>query len=136
MNISLVPPDHVFTAWKEVREYLVPAVEVSNGRWTAEHLLAILHSGQSQLWVAHDEDRAWGALTTEIATYPAKRCLAMHFLGGVEFDKWYPQMLEAIESYATDAGCDSIEGVARFGFWPFLKNDGFKKTSAFYEKDI
>jgi len=44
MNISLVPPDHVFTAWKEVREYLVPAVEVSNGRWTAEHLLAILHS--------------------------------------------------------------------------------------------
>jgi hypothetical protein len=45
-------------------------------------------------------------------------------------------MLKNITNYAKQSGCQGIEGVARFGFWKFLKEDGFTKSSAFYEKGI
>ena len=64
MKITLVPPEHVFQVWPDIRGYLEPAVETSHGRWTLEHLLAVLYSGRSQLWIAFDDEGIWGALTT------------------------------------------------------------------------
>ena len=75
-------------------------------------------------------------MTTEVTHYPARTMLSMHFLGGEGFDDWYGDMLDSLTRYAKDAGCDGIEGIARFGFWKWLKDDGFNKTSAFYEKDL
>lgn len=136
MKITLVPPEHVFQVWPDIRGYLEPAVETSHGRWTLEHLLAVLCNGRSQLWIAFDDERIWGALTTEITNYPAKRCLSMHFLGGTEFDRWYSDMLKQISNFGKEMDCDGIEGTARFGFWKFLKQDGFEKCAAFYEKGM
>ena len=31
MKITLVPPEHVFDVWPDIREYLEPAVETSHG---------------------------------------------------------------------------------------------------------
>ena len=136
MKITLVPPEHVFQVWPDIRGYLEPAVETSHGRWTLEHLLAVLCNGRSQLWIAFDDEGIWGALTTEITNYPAKRCLSMHFLGGAEFDRWYSDMLKQISHFGKEMDCDGIEGTARFGFWKFLKQDGFEKCAAFYEKGM
>lgn len=136
MKITLVPPEHVFQVWPDIRGYLEPAVETSHGRWTLEHLLAVLCNGRSQLWIAFDDEGIWGALTTEITNYPAKRCLSMHFLGGTEFDRWYSDMLKQISNFGKEMDCDGIEGTARFGFWKFLKQDGFEKCAAFYEKGM
>jgi len=136
MNISLVPQDHVFSIWMQVRDYLEPAVATSNGRWTMEHLCASVTGGRTQLWIAFDEEKIQGCMTTEVVQYPARKVLAMHFLGGEDFDNWYPEMLQNLTRYSLDMGCDGIEGVARFGFWKWLKADGFDKTSAFYEKGL
>ena len=136
MNISLVPLEHVSGAWNDVRHYLEPAIDRCNGRWTMEHLCAAVAMGNTQLWIAFDDEKVWGALTTEITCYPAKRILSMHFIGGEDFDSWYGLLLSRITDYAKDMGCDGIEGVARFGFWKFLQADGFKKSSAFYEKSL
>lgn len=136
MNISLVPPEQVFPIWKDVRGWLEPAVETSGGRWTMEHLCASLAMGKTSLWIAFDDEKIHGVLTTEVVQYPAKRMLAMHFLGGEDFDAWYGEMLRNITRYAAEGGCDGIEGVARFGFWKWLQEDGFEKSSAFYEKEI
>lgn len=136
MNISLVPSDHVMRIWSEVRDYLEPAVAVSKGRWTMEHLCGALTMGSAQLWIAFDDQKICGALTTEITQYPAKRVLSMHFLGGEDFDSWYEEMLCQITRYAKDMDCDGIEGVARFGFWKWLQRNGFEKSSAFYEKGM
>ena len=54
-NIVLIPPDQVSFMWKKVREQLRPAVERSQGRWTLEHLLVSLVTGQQHLWVVWDE---------------------------------------------------------------------------------
>ena len=127
MNISLVPVDHVLSVWGDVRGYLEPAVATANGRWTMEHLCASLATGRTQLWIGFDDERIWGCLTTEVVQIS---------LGGKEFDLWYSDLLQQISRYGKDMGCDGIEGVARFGFWKWLKQDGFEKTSAFYEKGM
>ena len=137
MNITLVPPEEVMFAWNRARVHLEPAIERCKGRWTMEHLCAAVATGRSQLWLAfEDNSRVYGALTTEITNYPAKKMLSMHFIGGTDFDEWYGGLLEMITSYARDCGCDGLEGVARFGFWKWLEKDGFEKASIFYEKDI
>ena len=77
--------------------------------------------GETQLWIAFDEEKIWGCLTTEITQYPAKKVLSMHFSWAAsEFDSWYSLLLEQITRYGLDMGCDGIEGVARFGFWKIL----------------
>ena len=80
MNISLVPPEHAHSAWNDVRHYLEPAVETANGRWTMEHLCAAVCMGSTQLWVAFDEEKIWGCLTTEVTQYQPKRCCLCIFL--------------------------------------------------------
>ena len=126
MKIRLVPLEHASTAWNQARHCLEPAVDRAGGRWTMEHLCAAVVMGNTQLWVAFDDDKVWGA----------KTMLSMHFLGGEDFDAWYSDMLESLTQHAREAGCDGIEGIARFGFWEWLKDDGFRRTSAFYEKNL
>ena len=134
-NIVLIPPEQISFMWKKVREQLRPAVKRSQGRWTLEHLLVSLVTGQQHLWVVWDEaGESKGCVTTQIVNYPNSQMLAFQFLGGEDFDGWYPDMLKILEAFALDGGCDGVEGTARFGFWKWLEKDGFDKSYAVYEK--
>ena len=134
-NITLIPPDQISFLWKKVREQLRPAVERSKGRWTLEHLMMVLVTGQQNLWIAWDENNnSMGCVTTQVISYPTSKMLAFQFLGGENFDLWYPNMLKTLESFAADSECEGVEGTARFGFWKWLEKDGFDKSYAVYEK--
>lgn len=136
MNVYAIPHDHARAVWPKVKGHLQPAIDASKGRWTSEYVLAGLVAGEQLLWVVVNEDdgECVGALTTEITQYPEKRFVAIHFLGGTDFGFWYTELLDTITKYAQHCGCDGIECNARFGFWKYFKDDGFKKTSVFYEK--
>ena len=119
MNISLVPLEHAASAWNDVRHYLEPAVERCNGRWTMEHLCAAVSMGSTQLWVAFDEEKVWGALTTEVTHYPGKRILSMHFLGGEDFDKWYNLLLSRSAATQKTLGAKASRAWRGLGFGNF-----------------
>lgn len=137
IQISILKPQEVISFWKVVRPYLKPAVDLSNGRWNMEYVLAGLVTGRQNLWVAADEDgKIMAAATTEVVDYPLKRMLTMHFIGGEDFDLWYTLMLNGMSEFAKSAGCEGIECVARMGFWKWFKEDGFKKESTFYERNV
>jgi len=134
-TITIVPPTHVRSVWKKARALLQPAIDLSHGRWTPDYVLVALALGEHNLWVVVDDDGEMiGALTTQVVTYPELTMLAIHFLGGTSFDDWYSDMLATLSRYASDAGCAGLEAMARFGFWKWFKDDGWEKTSAFYEK--
>jgi hypothetical protein len=136
-TIALVPPERVREAWKQVKGHLQPAIDVSHGRWQPEYVLAALALNEQQLWVVIDsEHKVKGAVTSQIAAYPEKNMLSIHFLGGEDFDEWYQYLLDVLTRYAKDTGCSAIECVARAGFWKWFQRDGFEKTSVFYEKMI
>jgi len=115
---------------------LEPAIAESNGRWQPEYVFAALIGGAQTLWMVLDADDIVAAFTTEICSYPERKLIAVHYLGGQGFDDWYPDMLKAVTEFGQAAGCDGIECNARFGFWKWFKNDGFIRKSVFYEKKI
>ena len=137
IQISILKPQECVAVWKYVREYLKPAVDLSNGRWNLEYVLAGLVSGRQNLWVAADKGGSiMAACTTEVVEYPLRRMLTMHFIGGDDFELWYSDMLAGMSRFAKDAGCDGIECVARQGFWHWFKDDGFERNSSFYERSV
>ncbi len=134
-----VTPVHIedcYALWKDVRSLLEPAIKGSGGRWQNEYVFAALITGQHKLWTVLDDDDLIAAFTTEILDYPEKRMLAIHFLGGDSFDKWYPTWFKAVTTHGKQHGCEGIESNARAGFWRWLKLDGWKRTSVFYEIKI
>jgi len=139
-TVNLVPSGQVREVWKYVKDHLYEAIEASNGRWSPEYVLASLVLNEQSLWVICDTDtgngNVVGAATTQIISYPEKRMLAIHFLGGDGFPEWYAELLKVISEHAKKMGCEGIECLARFGFWKWFKNDGFEKTSVFYERAV
>ena len=137
MNVVQCTPSECFTEWKKARPHLQAAIDASNGRWTSDYVLAGLVTGHQSLWlVISDNTNVVGAVTTEIVTYPERQMLAIHFLGGEDFDEWYEELLATMSEYARENYCSGIECGARAGFWKWFKRDGFKRASVFYEKDI
>ena len=136
MKITCVPTSEVRSVWSMVRHHLIPAIDLSGGRWTAEYVLAALALGEQTLWVATSDNGVVGAATVQIISYPERKNVAIHFLGGNDFDTWYSKMLSDLEEYGKAFGCNAIECNARHGFWKFFKEDGFMKSSTFYEKVI
>jgi len=122
--------------WKQVRDLLTPAIEQTHGRWKPEYVFSALIFGQQTLWVVLKDEEIFAAFTTEILTYPERKMINVHYLGGNGFDQWYPLMRDEVIKFGRICGCDGVELNARFGFWKWLKHDGFKRASCFYEKKI
>jgi hypothetical protein len=134
--VQPVAQNDCYRMWRHVRDLLAPAIAESSGRWKPEYVFTALTGGYQTLWVILDADDIVAAFTTEIANYPERRMICIHYLGGQGFDDWYPDMLREVTMFGRTAGCDGIECNARHGFWRWFKHDGFKKKSTFYELDI
>ncbi len=133
-EVIRVHPDKYYSAWKTVRKLLEPAIKESGGRWQNEYVFAALVTRRQDLWVIVENNaETVAAFTTEIAAYPEKKMVAIHFLGGQGFNEWYPNMLKAVSEFGKQAGCDGIECLARSGFWKWFKQDGWERRSVFYE---
>ena len=132
-----VRPEDCYSVWPKVKAALEPAIERTNGRWKPEYVFAALINGAQTLWVVIDsEEKIQAGFTTEIITYPERRMLMIHYLGGTGFDKWFPHMREPLLNFSRHFGCQGIELNGRAGFWKWLKKEGFKRSSIYYEMDI
>jgi hypothetical protein len=136
-KVTAVSREHVRNIWKHAKPWLQPAVEMSGGRWTIDYILAALVLGEQTLWVVLDDDgKIVGAATTELVSYPEITSIAVHFLGGENFEDFWHDLFIAMRDLGISRGCKMIECNARFGFWKWFKKEGMHKTSAFYELRI
>jgi hypothetical protein len=133
--VSLIPPAHIESAWPSVEEYLLPAVERSNGRWTMEALKQWALQNEKQVWIVFDDDKTIHCVAvTQNVIYPASRMLSIEFLGGTGLNQWAFKLLDVLNNWAKDSGCNGIEATARIGFWKWLEKDGFDKAYTVFEK--
>jgi hypothetical protein len=133
--VSLIPPAHIESAWPSVEEYLLPAVERSNGRWTMEALKQWALHNEKQVWIVFDDDKTIHCVAvTQNVIYPASRMLSIEFLGGTGLNQWAFKLLDVLNNWAKDSGCNGIEATARIGFWKWLEKDGFDKAYTVFEK--
>jgi hypothetical protein len=47
---------------------------------------------------------------------------------------WAFKLLDVLNNWAKDSGCNGIEATARIGFWKWLEKDGFDKAYTVFEK--
>jgi hypothetical protein len=137
MQVSLVPLEYIETVWPQIEEYMDGAARYTYGRFNVEDIKVGLFTKPQQLWIAFDEDNfIKGAVVTQVLTYPRMNALVMHFTGGIDLKEWKPMMLEIIQRFAKENGCDVIESYGREGWGKVFQNDGFKSRFMFYELPV
>lgn len=135
---TYVPKEYIELVWDRIEPYLDGAAKYTYGRFNVEDIKEELLTKDQQLWIAYDDvtETTYGAVVTEIITYPRLKTLVMHFTGGIELPKWKTPMLEALQEFARNNDCDVIESYGREGWGKVFKDDGFTKRFMFYELPV
>jgi hypothetical protein len=98
-----------------------------------------LKDAEMQLWVVFDEENGKeikAVVTTQLINYPQKRVCRIVTLGGEGMDEWVAQILEVLEEWSEEQGCDAMETVCRKGFVKKLKNFGYEQTYTIVGKEL
>lgn len=137
MNVSLVPGSHVESVWDSVKDFLTPAIKVTNGRYMLYDVYAAIKADRMQLWIAfNDEREVLGCEVTSITDYPSRRVLTSVFTGGRKINLWKNEMMGILVQWAEDNQCTAIEGYGRKGWIRMLDAYGVKQSLILFEKDI
>ena len=136
MEVSLVPVDLVAGLWPQVFPHLSRAAEYTFGRYEPEDIFDFVLSGEGHLWVVFDEDTIKGVTITRFWQYPRKKCLDMVFIGGDEGFSWKEPMLNMLQNWAQDHGCEAIESSGRPGFARAFRDDGYRMLWQVYELPV
>ncbi len=137
MNVSLVPGDHIDAVWDSVKDFLTPAIKVTNGRYMLYDVYAAIKADSMQLWIAfNDEREVLGCEVTSITDYPSRRVLTSVFTGGRKINLWKNEMMGILVQWAEDNQCTAIEGYGRKGWIRMLDAYGVKQSLILFEKDI
>ena len=135
---TYVPLEYIEVVWPKIEGYLKGAADYTYGRFTVADIKNSLLTTDQQLWIAYDDEteEPYGAVVTQILTYPRIKSLVMHFTGGIELPKWKTPMLAMLQEFARNNGCAVIESYGRDGWEKVFKDDGFKKRFMFYELPV
>jgi hypothetical protein len=136
MEVSLVPPQLIDGLWPRIFPHLSKASDYTFGRYEPEDILEFVVSGEAHLWIVFDGEDIVGITVTRFWEYPRKKCLDMVFIGGDEGFSWKDPMLEILQRWARDNGCEAIESSGRPGFARAFKDDGYKMLWQVYELPV
>ncbi len=137
MEVSLVPTEMVEGLWPHIARHVERAAEYTFGRYEPEDIFFAIANGQADLWVAiDDKNEIIGITVTRFWQYPRKKCLDMVFIAGDEGFSWKDPMLEMLQRWASDNGCEAIESSGRPGFSRAFRDDGYKLLWQVYELPV
>lgn len=122
--------------WPRVRDFLIPAIEGSGGRYDEATVIRLLTNDQAQLWVAYEDGEVHCAWVTSIVEYPCLRALCILFLGGRGRQNWLGVVSECLDSFAREIGARKIELQGRKGWAGDARNFGYSSTTQLFEREI
>lgn len=125
-----VPKHQVSKVWILVEPLLKSAIMKWLPVWDTADLYDEIQNDTKQLWIAYDaqKERLYGAVITEIITYPRAKIANVMLLGGNNIKEWKDEMGSAIESFARTEGCYALQASGRKG-WQNLFPDMFESAS-------
>jgi hypothetical protein len=136
IEVSMVPPQYIDTCWSKVEPFAKAAADYTYGRYTADDIYDSVTEHGYQMWVAMEDSEFKGLVITNVITYPKRKLLAMQFCGGVDLKLWKKPMLELLQKFGSEMGCDGIESTGRPGWAKVFKNDGYEARWVIYELPI
>ena len=126
-KLILIHPELIDEIWPQVEKHLDRIAPHSEGELTTEDFHTALLSKDMQLWVAVDDElQVLASMVSQIISYPRKRVLRILAIGGVDMERWMGH-LPAVEDWAMEVGCSSLELWGRKGWQKMLKdwNDSY-----------
>lgn len=136
IEVSMVPPQYIDTCWSKVEPFAKLAADYTYGRYTSDDIYDSVVENDYQMWVAMDDGEFKGLVVTNVINYPKRKLLAMQFCGGVDLKLWKTPMLELLQKFGSEMGCDGIESTGRPGWAKVFKNDGYEARWVIYELPI
>lgn len=134
MRLLPVPPEHVETTFRILRDEVASIVARSNGRFLTQDLAAAIIAGEMLAWVVvTDDHRLLAVVLAEIRVYPRTKVCRLVACAGRERKKWL-HLLSEIEAWAASVGCTQMHAEARKGWAGELTE--YKVTHLILEKDI
>lgn len=122
-----------------IKEFL----DWTDGRYIWEDIIDNLNDGTLSLWLAYEVSEGGaplriGGCLVRINQYAKKQVLHVEALFSIHKKgrDWVEGMINLLEEYARDTGCEKIEARGRVGWRKFVDRVGWKETSAFWEKDL
>ena len=114
-----VDPKEVRKIWEWVRHWIKRAMERGD-LGTFDSVEDDVMTGQALLWLIWN-DKIQGAAVTQVTlTEKSKVCMIVA-CGGVDMRDWLP-LIEKIENYARNEGCDAVRILGRKGWMRVLKH--------------
>jgi len=136
ITVSMVPAEYIDTCWSKISGFLDKAADYTYGRYKVDDIYDSITDYGYHLWVAYDNDEFKGAVVTNFMSYPQRKVLCMTFCGGENLAEWKTPMLELLQRFAWDTGCDGIEATARPGWAKVFQADGYKRNWVTFELPI
>lgn len=136
MILVPVPVDTIPKVWSAILPFIEKGIKRHEDRYTVEGIAQALHDEKWGLWIAWKEDpgEIRAILATEIYTVmTGDRVSNIPFLSGEGKEDWF-HLLEGIEQWAIQMGCQRIEMVARKGLARHLKD--YRMTHVMLSKDL
>ena len=136
MYLSGIPAEEVEMNWEEC----LPFIELGNNKSQEEYSLEDIKKSciaeDMQIWVVFNDEREIHAVvTTQIQVYPNKKAGRIVTLGGRGFDDWV-DLIETIEEWAKEMGCNSVEMFCRKGFIKKLGSRGYGEIYTVLGKEL
>lgn len=115
-----VDPRQVEPIWECVKHWIKRAMERGD-LGTFEAVEDDVIAGQALLWLVWNAPQIQGAAVTQIVATQNSRVCVIVACGGDNMRLWLP-LIEKIESYARDEGCDAVRILGRKGWMRVLKS--------------
>lgn len=132
-RISGVSSEAIDHYWPLVDHWILPLIE-KDIREDEESVLRQLRDSEMQLWVVHDDVVPMAAVVTQIITTRKKKICTVVYTGGKGMEHWL-NLLDWIEDWAWQNGCDAIEGNGRLGWLKILGKRGYDHVSTTLRKE-
>lgn len=136
MQTALVPPEHVYDVCSRMYRYMDKAAYYTRGRYEAQDILDAIVQYNHQLWVAFEDADIKGIAVTSFKQYPRMKCLDVIFCAGTDGRTWKDPMLEMLQHWAHDNGCDRIEATGRLGWAKVFEGEGSKPLWQVFELPV
>lgn len=135
MTAILIPPSELPQVWESVRPWISAACGYNDNRYTVDDALHEIENNEKQLWVVKSNNTLSGVFITALMNFPQKKCCIIDICTGENFSEW-AHLIVNVENWARAQNCKQMFLIARLGMEKLLKNHGYSKTHAVFEKEL
>ena len=136
-EILYTPVELLDDIWPSVEGYIDAALIHSIGEYISSDIYDLIKSGDMQLWCVGNGEEIIAAYTTQFRSYPQRKILLVHTIGGTRFFKWGRLMEQELYRFARLQNCSHLEVYGRKGWSRLLgRQANFKQQYVVLTKEI